>query len=246
MALLCLLACSSSRPEPAQAPEPAAPRPAAEPAHAPEPAPHAHSGGFHKDFSDAERFAKDFDDPERDAWQRPTEVIAQLQVEPGQVVADLGAGTGYFLEALSRAVGPDGRVLALDVEPRMIEHLGRRVREQGLGNITPRQVELDDPGLAEGSVARVLIVNTWHHIDNRAEYAKKLARALAPDGEILIVDFTLDSDLGPPASHRLAPAQVVAELEGGGLKAEVVEPEQLPRQYLVRARRGCATCKAQR
>jgi SAM-dependent methyltransferase len=257
--LLLLLACSPSQPKPSNVPEPAPPQAAAEPTPpqapvepaAPEataaPAPHAHSGGadgFHKDFSDADRFAKHFDDPERDAWQRPTEVIAQLHLEPGQVVVDLGAGTGYFLPALSRAVGPEGRVLALDVEPKMIEHLGRRVQEQGLGNVTPRQVAADDPGLDEGSVARVLIVNTWHHLDDRAEYARKLARALAPDGEILIVDFTLDSDLGPPARHRLAPGQVVAELQGGGLRAEVIEPEQLPKQYLVRARRGCATCKA--
>lgn len=238
--LLFLLACSPSRPEPARVPEPAPPEVAAQPA------PHAHTGapgGFHKDFSDADGFAKHFDDPERDAWQRPTEVIAQLRVSPGQVVVDLGAGTGYFLAALSRAVGPEGRVLGLDVEPEMVAHMGRRVREQGLGNVSPRQVAADDPGLAEGSVARILIVNTWHHLDDRSEYARKLGRALAPDGEILIVDFTLDSDLGPPARHRLAAGQVVAELQGGGLRAEVIEPEQLPKQYLVRARRGCATCK---
>lgn len=263
--LLLLLACSPSQPEPPNVPErpdvpqPAPPRAAAEPAPpqapaepaAPEaaaqPVPPAHTGaadGFHKDFSDASGFAKHFDDPERDAWQRPTEVIAQLHVKPGQVVVDLGAGTGYFLPALSRAVGPEGRVLALDVEPRMVEHMGRRVREQSLGNVTPRQVQANDPGLAEGSVARVLIVNTWHHLDDRAEYARKLAQALTPDGEILVVDFTLESDLGPPARHRLPPGQVVLELTGAGLRAEVVEPEQLPKQYLVRARRACATCKA--
>lgn len=195
------------------------------------------------DFSDTEKFAKHFDDPERDAWQRPAEVLGQLRVAPGQVVVDLGAGTGYFLPALARAVGSTGQVLALDVEPRMIELMGRRVREQGLGNVTPRQVAADDPGLAAGSVARVLIVNTWHHLDDRAEYARKLARALAPGGEILIVDFTLDSDLGPPARYRLSAEQVLAELRAGGLRAEVVEPEQLPKQYLVRARAGCATCR---
>lgn len=257
---LCLLACSpAQRSGPARSPAvataaPSAPPPAqvtappvagstktsAPPAHEH----HAAARGFHKDFSDAESFAKHFDNPERDAWQRPAEVLRHLRIVPGQIVVDLGAGTGYFLPALSRAVGAEGRVLALDVELEMVELMGQRVREQALRNVTPRQVAADDPGLPEGSVARVLIVNTWHHLDDRAEYARKLGRALGLGGEILIVDFTLDSDLGPPARHRLAAEQVVRELEGGGLRAEVVEPEQLPKQYLVRARRACATCKA--
>jgi predicted methyltransferase len=193
--------------------------------------------GLRKDFSDAPAFAAHFDDPARDAWQRPREVIAHLHVAPGSNVVDLGAGTGYFLEALSEAVGPEGRVLALDVEPQMVAFMERRISERGLANVEPRHVTADDPGLAPRSVARVLIVNTWHHLDQRAAYAEKLAEALQPGGEIWIVDFTRDSDLGPPVRHRIAPAQVVAELEQAGLHAEIVQPEQLPKQYMVRASR---------
>jgi predicted methyltransferase len=193
------------------------------------------SHGLHKDFSDAERFTQHFDDPERDAWQRPGEVIEHLRIAPGSTVVDLGAGTGYFLRALSAAVGTTGKVLALDVEPKMVEFMQRRVSDQGLGNVTPRQVAGDDPGLASGSVARVLVVNTWHHLDQRGTYAGKLAQALAPSGEIWVVDFTLESELGPPVAHRLAPEQVVRELEQGGLRAEIIAAEQLPRQYMVRA-----------
>ena len=225
-------------PEPApEAPAPGsapAPAPAPPEASAPSNAQHG-SHGFHKDFSDTERFARHFDDPARDAWQRPSEVIALLRIAPGSTVVDLGAGTGYFLRTLSEAVGPTGKVLALDVEAKMIDFMQRRASEQGLGNVTPRQVAADDPGLAPASVARVLVVNTWHHLDQRAAYAAKLARALAASGEIWVVDFTLDSDLGPPARHRLAPEQVVRELEQGGLRAEVVAAEQLPKQYMVRA-----------
>jgi ubiquinone/menaquinone biosynthesis C-methylase UbiE len=190
---------------------------------------------MHKDFSDAQAFAKAFDDPARDAWQHPAEVIELLQLEPGSVVADLGAGTGYFVSWLSRAVGEQGKVLALDVEPKMIEHLGQRARQQGLGNVSPRLVPTDDPQLEPGSVSRVLIVNTWHHIDDRTRYAARLAPALAAGGEVWIVDFTLDSDVGPPARYRLSSEQVVSELQGGGLRAEVVAGEQLPKQYVVRA-----------
>jgi hypothetical protein len=104
-----------------------------------------------------------------------------------------------------------------------------------LGNVFPRLVPLDDPQLEPGTVSRVLIVNTWHHIDERSRYAAKLAPALTAGGEIWIVDFTLESEHGPPARHRLSPEQVVRELQGGGLRAEVVTAEQLPRQYIVRA-----------
>lgn len=202
---------------------------------------HRHPGhgapghGLHEDFSDTETFARAFDDPARDAWQRPAEVVALLRIEPGSVVADLGAGTGYFSSWLSRAVGEHGKVLALDVEPKMVEFLARRAREQGLGNVTPRLVAADDPQLEPGSVSRVLIVNTWHHIDDRGRYAAKLAAALAAGGELWIVDFTPDSDIGPPARFRLPAEQVLAELQDGGLRAEVVADEQLPKQYVVRA-----------
>lgn len=188
------------------------------------------------DFSNTPRFAQAFDDPQRDVWQRPDEVIARLGLEPGSIVADLGSGTGYFVPRLSRAVGPSGRVLALDVEPNMVEHVRERAQKAGLVNVESRKVPYDDPGLAPASVDRVLIVNTWHHIDQRVEYSRKLARALRPGGEVWIVDFTLDAQRGPPAKHRLSAQQVVQELEQASFAAEVVEPEGLPEQYLVRGR----------
>ena len=228
-------------------PEPVAPPPAARAAPEavgvePGPTPQAHGAhahgehGFHKDFSDADAFSKSFDDPARDAWQRPAEVIARLQIPAGKVVVDLGAGTGYFLPWLSKAVGPTGKVLALDVEPNMVAFMQKRREQQSLDNVEPRQVKTDDPELLPQSVARVLIVNTWHHIDGRAAYAEKLARALERGGEIWVVDFTLEAKHGPPAKHRVAPEQVVSELRAGGLDAEVVTGESLPDQYLVRAR----------
>lgn len=195
---------------------------------------HDHDG-YHKDFSDAAAFSAHFDDPARDEWQRPSEVMEHLRIAPGSVVADLGAGTGYFIAALSQRVGPSGKVLALDVEPKMIEHLARRAHDEHLGNVEPRLVQPDDPELPAHGVSRILIVNTWHHIDARADYARHLAAALAPGGEVWVVDFTPESDLGPPPEHRLSAARVVDELEAGGLDAEVVEAESLPKQYLVRA-----------
>ncbi len=173
-----------------------------------------------------------FDDPARDAWQRPEEVTALLEIEPGRTVADLGAGTGYFLRHLSWAVGEKGTVLALDIEPSMVRYMTERAGREGLRNVRPATVPFDDPKLPAGAVHRVLIVDTWHHIPDRTEYARKLAQGLAPGGAVFVVDFTLESKEGPPREHRVPPEQVVAELCAGGLEARVVE-ETLPEQYVV-------------
>jgi predicted methyltransferase len=202
------------------------------------------SHGLHKDFSDTTRYSESFDDPARDSWQRPDEVVEHLRVPRGTLVVDLGAGTGYFLRRLSEATGPGGKVLALDVEPNMVSFMQDRMQKQSLQNVEPRLVAADDPGLSPDSVSRILIVNPWHHIDARSAYAEKLSRALEPTGEVLVVDFTLEAEHGPPARHRLAPEQVVSELEAGGLVAEIVQPESLPDQYLVRARRRSAETSA--
>lgn len=199
------------------------------------PGAHGHHGAHHG-FSDVERFARIFDDPGRDAWQRPDEVVRLLELEPGMTVADLGAGTGYFLPHLAEAVGPEGRVLALDVEANMVAHMERRIGEAGMTNVEARQVAPDDPGLAPESVDRILIVDTWHHIDDRERYAARLAAALRPGGRVVVVDFTPESPHGPPPPMRIAAPRVVAELTAAGLTAQTVD-ESLPYQYVVRAER---------
>jgi ubiquinone/menaquinone biosynthesis C-methylase UbiE len=195
-----------------------------------------HRPGMKHDFSDVARHEKNFDGPERAAWQKPDHVIALMSISPGMTVVDLGAGTGFFEPALDRAVGDSGKVLALDVEPNMVEHLKARAAQENLGRVEARLVATDDPGLAPQSVDRILVVNTWHHIDDRGPYAAKLGRALRAGGSIWVVDFDKTSAKGPPANHKLDPAEVIAELEAGGLDAEPVD-EELSEQYVVVARR---------
>jgi cyclopropane fatty-acyl-phospholipid synthase-like methyltransferase len=196
---------------------------------------HGHGPLVHR-FENAADWAKEFDNPERDAWQKPAEVVALLQLAPGMTVADIGAGTGYFEPHLSRAVGPTGHVLALDVEDSMVAYMKERAAKEGLANVAPAKVPLDDPQLPKGGVDRVLIVDTWHHIDGREAYAAKLREGLAPGGFVAIVDFTLEAAHGPPKEHRIPPEQAAKELAAGGLATEIAQ-EALPEQYVVIGRK---------
>ena len=159
-----------------------------------------------------------------------------LALAPGHTVVDLGAGTGYFLPHLAPAVQPGGRAVGLDLEPKMVAYMEKRIARERISGAEARVVTPADPGLAAGSVDRVLVVNTWHHIENRVDYARKLHQALRPGGFVLVVDFTMETRRGPPPAARLAPALVVGELTRAGLTAEVVD-ESLPDQYVVRARK---------
>lgn len=201
---------------------------------------HEHGGHQHGPlghrFEDAEKWVAVFDDPERDAWQKPDEVVRLMDLHPGHTVADVGAGTGYFLPHLSRAVGAGGNVIGIDIEPDMVRHMRERASREGLANVRARRAQPDNAGLPPASADRILIVNTWHHIPSRPSYARRLADALRNDGAVFVVDYTLESPHGPPKDHRLAPEQVVRELEQGGLRASLAQ-ESLPRQYVVVGRK---------
>jgi cyclopropane fatty-acyl-phospholipid synthase-like methyltransferase len=187
---------------------------------------------MHHRFEKADDWAPMFDDPQRDAWQRPDAVVAALALSPGMTVADVGAGTGYFEKRLAVAVGA-GKVIAIDIEPDMVRYLRERAQREGTPNVEARLATPDDPNLAAGSVDRILIVDTWHHIGDRVAYAKKLAAALKRGGFVLVVDFTLETTRGPPKQHRLAPAAVIDELRQAGLNAAIVEAG-LPDQYAIK------------
>ncbi len=194
------------------------------------PARHGRHG--HGGTGGVERWLPVLEDSDRDVWQRPGEVVTLMAIAPGMTVVDLGAGTGYFLARLAAAVGETGRVLALDVDPDLVAYMGDRATREGLAAVEARVVAPDDPGLAPASVDRVLVVDTWHHLPGRVDYARRLAVALRPGGAVVVVDLELDAPMGPPRHHRLEAEEVVAELESAGFTARVVD-EALPYQYVV-------------
>ncbi|MDZ4800962.1 MAG: class I SAM-dependent methyltransferase [Bryobacteraceae bacterium] len=160
--------------------------------------------------------AKSFDDPARDAWQKPSEVIAALNLKPGQSVADIGAGTGYFTVRLAKSPAAP-RVYASDLEPGMVDYLRKRAAHEKLANITAVQASASSPNLPE-PVDVILIVNTWHHIADRETYFKTLAKSLKPGGRLAIIDYVKGAPMGPPEHFRFAPAQIRADLKKSGYK----------------------------
>jgi SAM-dependent methyltransferase len=188
--------------------------------------PHTHQHSF----KGADRWAHIFDDPARDAWQKPHEVIEALALTPDARVADLGAGTGYFSARLANMLG-QGRVYAVDIEPDMVRYLEERAKREKLENLFAVTGAPDDPRLPE-KVDLILLVDVYHHIEDRAAYFGRLRASLSPGGRVAIIDFRLDSPEGPPRAARIAPDAVKAEMKAAGYSLAAEHPF-LPRQYFL-------------
>jgi len=195
-----------------------------------------HGPGSHRVFNDPAEYTKSWDDPARDAWQRPVDLVNGLGVTAGMAVADIGTGTGYLLPHLSRAVGPSGKVYAVDISAEMLTWVGERAKREGMTTIIPTMAKGDSTGLETASIDRAIMINVWHHVENQDAYAKDLARSLRPGGVVFIVEADPDStqEGGPPQHFRLRPEAVIERFENAGFSA-VIDPVKLDRQYVIRA-----------
>jgi SAM-dependent methyltransferase len=181
-------------------------------------------------FDDPDALAKRFDDPARDTWQLPARVISTLGLKPGQIVADIGAGTGYFSIRLARSVAAP-KVYAVDIEPAMVTHLRHRAAAENLSNVVAVQAAADSPKLPE-PVDLVLVVDTYHHIGDRVSYFRKLQQSLRLGGRVAIIDFRPDSPEGPPAEFRFSPEKFKSEMTQAGYRL-AAQHDFLPRQYFL-------------
>jgi ubiquinone/menaquinone biosynthesis C-methylase UbiE len=188
------------------------------------------AGHLEHHFDDPERYAKSFDDPARDEWQMPGRVIDTLALAPGQVVADIGAGTGYFTVRLARAAARP-KVYAVDVERAMVEYVRQRAAKEGLTQVVAVQGSADRANLPE-RVDVVLIVDTYHHIPNRPAYFRELRASMMPSGRVAIIDFRKGASSGPPEHFRFTPDQITAEMKQAGLTLQA-QHEFLPRQLFL-------------
>jgi ubiquinone/menaquinone biosynthesis C-methylase UbiE len=172
------------------------------------------------------------EDPKRDAYQKPHEVMTALAVKEGEVIADIGAGSGYFTVRLAHHVGARGRVYAVDVSADMIRHLHARVRDMRLLNVSPILARPDDPLLPQ-PVDRFVIVDVWHHIEDQAGYLALMKKALKPGGQVVMIDFhKRDLPVGPPLAMKIAREDLLAQMKTHGFEL-VTEHTFLPHQYFL-------------
>ncbi|SRR5260221_247357 len=174
--------------------------------------------------------------PDREAWQKPEQVMDALQIAEDSAVADLGAAGGWFTIRLARRVGPRGLVYAEDVQRLMIEAIQRRVQREGLTNVKPVLGEYDDPfpGLPPNTLDAVLIVDAFPEIEHPVVLLRNVARTLKPSGLIGIIDYRQgEGGPGPDPQDRVAPSVIVEAAKAAGLKL-VGEDKFLPYQYFLR------------
>lgn len=176
--------------------------------------------------------------PERETEERPDLLTPALNVQPGQVVADLGAGSGYHTWRLAKAVGPAGRVYAVDIQLEMLDALRQRMAARQVTNVVTVLGTVEDPKLPDTALDLVLLVDVYHEFSHPREMLAGVRRALKPGGRIVLVEFRAEDPKVPiKPLHKLSEAQARRELEANGF--EWVETiRTLPWQHVLAFRRG--------
>jgi arsenite methyltransferase len=188
---------------------------------------------MHRLHSDPKAYIGALEDPKRDAYQKPHEVLTALNLKPGEVIADIGAGSGYFTFRIAHHLGPNGKVFAVDVSPDMIRHINRRIRDLKTDNVVSVLADPDDPLLAERSVNRFFICNVWHHVENPTNYLSMMKKMLKPGGEIVMIDFhKKELPFGPPLEMKIAREDLIKQMEANGFRL-TKEHTFLPYQYFL-------------
>lgn len=192
-----------------------------------------HQGPPHT-FEDVEKWVREFESPERDRWQKPEEVVRALQLKPGDRVADIGAGSGYFSRRFAGAVGAGGVVYAVDIESGMLRYISTRAEKEGHLNMVPVLGTPTSPMLPPASVDLVFICDTIHHVENRPAYYEILKRNLGPGGRLAIVDFEKREGIpvGPPLQMRVAREELIREVTSSGFRLKD-DLKLLPYQYFL-------------
>ena len=186
-----------------------------------------------KMHQDPKAYIEMLESPERISEQKPDEVIAALGIRKGEVIADIGAGSGLFAFRFAPHVGESGRIFAVDVNPDMILYMNRQIRDKGLRNVSTILSASDDPLLADSSVDRFFICNTWHHVPNQPQYVALMKKMLKPGGQIIVLDYKKEKlPVGPPPEMKMAREEVIRQMESGGFKLQK-EHSFLPYQYFL-------------
>jgi ubiquinone/menaquinone biosynthesis C-methylase UbiE len=162
--------------------------------------------------------ANKLDDPEREEWIPTPEVLSLLAVRPGEAIADVGAGTGYFSLPLAEAAGAEGRVYAIDSQVEMLDRIVHKLEHSAFTNIELMHTEAGRTALPDASCDLFFLANIWHEIEDQIAVLHESLRVLKPGGRIAILDWRTDVEplAGPPLDHRISVLQVGTALNFAG------------------------------
>ncbi len=168
----------------------------------------------------------------RDEWQHPRRVVESLGIPEGSQVADIGSGSGYFTFRLAEPVGPGGTVFAVDLDAGMNDYIRQEARTRGHGNVQVIAAKPEDTLLPEAGVDLIFSCNTYHHIQDRAQYFTRVRRCLKPGGRVAIVDFHGSHWIPRLFGHWVEREQILAEMTEAGYRLQQ-EFNFLPRQHFL-------------
>ncbi len=177
-----------------------------------------------------------YESPDREAWQRPGYLLGAFENMEEKIVADLGAGTGYFTFRIAPMVQ---KVIAIDVDTRFLDFINARARllpDELASRIETRLADYDDPKLKPGEVDFILLVNTYYLIEDRVNYFNRLKSALKENGQLIIVDFKKEPlPVGPPVALKVSSGEVIEELKQAGYTQFEMDIASLEYQYIITA-----------
>ena len=171
--------------------------------------------------------------PQREKEEEPAKLIEALKLKEGMVVADVGAGSGYYSFRMSEKVGDKGKILAVDIQPEMLDAIRKKAKAKKVTNVEPVQGTEDDPKLPEGKVDLILLVDVYHEFSKPYEMTQAMVKALKPGGRLVFVEFRLEDPQVPiKLVHKMTEKQVLKEMEPHPLKW-VSTNEDLPWQHII-------------
>ncbi len=175
--------------------------------------------------------------PEREREESPSKAVAALEIKPGQIVADVGAGSGYYTVRLAQRVGATGKVYATDIQPQMLTLVRERVARERLTQVEVVQATETDPRLPQGQLDLILMVDVYHELARPQEVLRQLRTALKPDGRLVLIEFRKESAWVPiREEHKMSVKEARMELEAEGYRFDRVI-DVLPWQHILVFRR---------
>jgi predicted methyltransferase len=171
--------------------------------------------------------------PERENEEAPSKALDVLDLKPGMVVADIGAGSGYYTSRMAKRVGPAGRVYATDIQQGMIDLLDRRIRTEGLSNVTTVLGGMDDPKLPPHSIDLAIMVDVYHELQQPQVFLQRLKETFKPGGRLVLLEFRKEDPKVPILEvHKMSVAEVQQEMEAEGFALDRVI-DALPWQHII-------------